>query len=177
MKKLYYFSSSKLQFVEVKNFKKKLILYFVTSVFVLTATVYGTLYFITHVTGSGKSLSALRQENKFLQGKLEETAGLYKQLDSELDSLMNVNNTLRIAANLPPLSDEEKKVGVGGGYFDNDIDSINSEIGTDLKEALSGGWPGFVIDERFGLEAIADAHEWIEERKGTGRVVLDVGSN
>jgi NADPH2:quinone reductase len=45
-----------------------------------------------------------------------------------------------------------------------------------LNEALSSGWPGFAIDERFALEAIADAHEWIEERKGTGRVVLDIGS-
>ena len=137
MKKLYYFSSSKLQFVEVKNFKKKLILYFCVSVFVLTATVYGTLNFITRVTGSGKSLSTLRQENKFLQGKLEETAKLYKNLNSELDSLIDVNNTLRIAANLPPLSDEEKMVGVGGGYFDNDIDFINSEIGKELKDALT----------------------------------------
>jgi hypothetical protein len=33
-----------------------------------------------------------------------------------------------------------------------------------------------MIDERFALEGIADAHEWIEERKGTGRVVLDLGS-
>lgn len=46
----------------------------------------------------------------------------------------------------------------------------------DLNEALAGGWPGFVIDEQFALEAIADAHEWIEERKGAGRVVLDLGS-
>lgn len=45
----------------------------------------------------------------------------------------------------------------------------------DLSKALSGGWPGFVIDKRFALESIADAHEWIEERKGTGRVVLDLG--
>jgi len=46
----------------------------------------------------------------------------------------------------------------------------------DLNEALSDGWPGFVIDERFALEAIAEAHAWVEEGKGTGRVVLDLGS-
>lgn len=50
-----------------------------------------------------------------------------------------------------------------------------ADAARDLNEALSGGWPGFVVDERFALEAIADAHEWIEERKGTGRVVLDLG--
>jgi NADPH2:quinone reductase len=51
-----------------------------------------------------------------------------------------------------------------------------ADAARDLDQALSGGWPGFVIDERFALERIADAHEWIEERKGTGRVVLDLGS-
>ena len=51
-----------------------------------------------------------------------------------------------------------------------------ADAANDLNEALSGGWPGFVIDERFALDAIADAHEWIDERKGTGRVVLDLGS-
>jgi NADPH2:quinone reductase len=51
-----------------------------------------------------------------------------------------------------------------------------ADAARDLNEALAAGWPGFVIDERFALESIADAHEWIEERKGTGRVVLDLGS-
>ncbi len=137
MKKLYYFSSSKLQFVEVKNFRKRLILYFFAAILILTATVYGTLNIISEVTGSGKSLSTLKKENSFLQNKLEETAELYKKLNTELDSLINANNNLRIAANLPPVSDEEKMVGVGGGYFDNDIDFINNGIADDLKEALA----------------------------------------
>ena len=46
----------------------------------------------------------------------------YFKINNELDSLVKVNNDLRIAANLPPVSDEEKRVGVGGGYFDNNID-------------------------------------------------------
>lgn len=137
MKKLYYFSSSKLQFVEVKNFKKKVLFYFCAAILVLSATVYGTLNFISEITGSGKTLSTLKEENKFLQNKLEETSTLYKKLDFELDSLINVNNTLRVAANLPPVSDEEKQVGVGGGYFDNDIDFIKGDVADDLKEALT----------------------------------------
>ncbi len=137
MKKLYYFSSSKLQFVEVKNFKKKLIIYFCAAIFILTATVYGSLNFISEITGSGKSLSTLKEENKFLQNKLVETSNLYKKLDFELDSLINENNTLRIAANLPPVSKEEEQVGVGGGYFDNDIDFLKGNVAYDLKEALS----------------------------------------
>ena len=137
MKKLYYFSSSKLQFIEVKDFKKKVIIYFCAAILILTTTVYGTLNFISEITGSGKSLSTLKEENRFLQKKLLETSGLYKKLDSELDSLVNENNTLRIAANLPPVSEEEKQIGVGGGYFDNDIDFIKGNVAGDLKEALT----------------------------------------
>ncbi len=137
MKKLYYFSSSKLQFLEVKNFKKKLVLYFFAAVLILTATVYGTLRFISEVTGSGKSLSTLEEENNYLKNKITETASLYKKLDTELDSLVNENNTLRIAADLPPVSEEERQVGVGGGYFDNDLDFINTDLAADLKSALS----------------------------------------
>jgi murein DD-endopeptidase MepM/ murein hydrolase activator NlpD len=137
MKKLYYFSSSKLQFVEVKNFKKKVLIYFSCAIIILTATVYGSLNFISEITGSGKTLSTLKEENKILHDKVLETSKLYKKLDSELDSLVNENNTLRIAANLPPVSEEEKQVGVGGGYFDNDIDFISGNVADDLKEALS----------------------------------------
>ncbi len=137
MKKLYYFSSSKLQFVEVKNFKKKLIFYFSAAILILTTTVYGSLSFITKITGSGKSISTLKEENKLLQNKLLETSGLYKKLDSELDSLVNENNTLRIAANLSPVSDEEKQVGVGGGYFDNDVDFLQGNMAEELKAALT----------------------------------------
>jgi murein DD-endopeptidase MepM/ murein hydrolase activator NlpD len=137
MKKLYYFSRSKLQFVEVKNFKKKILVYFLLATLVLTATVYGTLNFISEVTNSGKSLSSLKQENEYLGIKLKETTSLYKNLDVELDSLKELNNTLRISANLPPVSNEEREVGVGGGYFDNELDFINNPAAEELKDALA----------------------------------------
>ena len=137
MKKLFYFSSSKLQYIEVKNFKKKIFLYFTVTLLVLMATIYGTLTFISEVTGSGKSVSALKKENNYLQNKLQETVSVYKDLDLELDSLKTLNNTLRIASNLPPISNEERKVGVGGGYFDNNVDFLKDNIGSSLKDALS----------------------------------------
>lgn len=137
MKKLFYFSSVKLQYIEVKNFKKKIFLYFAVAIIIMTATLYGTLKFITEVTGSGKSLSELKQENRYLQNKLKETTYLYKDLDVELDSLKSMNNTLRIAANLPPVSKEERQVGVGGGYFDNNLDFLDNKIASSLISALS----------------------------------------
>jgi NADPH2:quinone reductase len=42
----------------------------------------------------------------------------------------------------------------------------------DLNAALVSGWPGFEIGRQFPLSAIAEAHEYLEERRGPGRVVL-----
>ena len=41
-----------------------------------------------------------------------------------------------------------------------------------LNELLESGWPGFEIEGRFPLESIAEAHEAIEQRRVTSRVVV-----
>ena len=41
-----------------------------------------------------------------------------------------------------------------------------------LNAALKAGWPGFAIGRRSPLSAIAEAHEYVEERRGSGRVVV-----
>jgi NADPH2:quinone reductase len=41
-----------------------------------------------------------------------------------------------------------------------------------LNEALEAGWSGFEIAERFPLDRIADAHEWIERPPRRGRVII-----
>jgi NADPH2:quinone reductase len=43
-----------------------------------------------------------------------------------------------------------------------------------LNALLDGGWPGFKIDRRFPLAEIAEAHEYLETRRGAGRVVVDI---
>jgi len=43
-----------------------------------------------------------------------------------------------------------------------------------LNDALEGGWPGFEVEARFPLESIAGAHEAVEERQVSGRVVLSL---
>lgn len=45
----------------------------------------------------------------------------------------------------------------------------------DLNDALEGTWPGFEIEAELPLESIAEAHELIEERKVSGRVVVRLG--
>jgi NADPH2:quinone reductase len=46
----------------------------------------------------------------------------------------------------------------------------------ELNAALEAGWPGFDVERRFPLSAVAEAHEYIEERRGTGRVVVTMSS-
>ena len=41
-------------------------------------------------------------------------------------------------------------------------------------EILEGEWPGFEVEARFPLESIAQAHEVVEDRKVSGRVVLSL---
>ena len=42
----------------------------------------------------------------------------------------------------------------------------------DINAMLRAGWPGFAIDLTLPLEQAAQAHEHLETRRGTGRVVL-----
>ncbi len=42
----------------------------------------------------------------------------------------------------------------------------------DLNDAIQKGWVGLPVGARFALEDIAEAHAFIEERKGSGRVVV-----
>jgi murein DD-endopeptidase MepM/ murein hydrolase activator NlpD len=74
-------------------------------------------------------------ENSVLSEKLDGIVNSYSKINNELDSLVKVNNDLRVAANLPLISDEEKRVGVGGGYFDNNID-FSKNLNIRLKTAL-----------------------------------------
>ncbi|MEO8399166.1 MAG: peptidoglycan DD-metalloendopeptidase family protein [Ignavibacteriaceae bacterium] len=91
---------------------------------------------ISSFTSSQKDLSELNDENKILRQKITQIASEYQTLDGELNKLRKKNDDLRIIANLPPVSNEERMVGVGGGYIDNKIDFISDPENLKLKEAL-----------------------------------------
>ncbi len=46
------------------------------------------------------------------------------------------------------------------------------EAGRAINRALEEGWPGLPIAERFGLDDIAKAHEFVEHPTASGRVVV-----
>jgi NADPH2:quinone reductase len=49
-----------------------------------------------------------------------------------------------------------------------------SEAARDINRALEAGWQGFEIAERFSLDDIAKAHEFVERPQKSGRVVVTV---
>jgi NADPH:quinone reductase len=49
---------------------------------------------------------------------------------------------------------------------------VKAAAARELNAALDAGWQGFDIGMRFPLSGIADAHEYLEERRGSGRVVV-----
>jgi murein DD-endopeptidase MepM/ murein hydrolase activator NlpD len=134
MKKLYYFSKSKLQFVEIKHYKIKLSAYLGIGMLTAVALIF-TIYSFALSWFGIDTYSSLDKENKLLRQKLNNVLVQYKSLNGELDSLLQINNDLRIAANLEPISSDEQKVGVGGGYFDNTLDFLSDDTRLKLQQA------------------------------------------
>ena len=135
MKKLFYFSKTSLQYVEIGKIKSKLAVFFSFLFFVVITSGVGGFFILSFFFSPGKSFNHIGNENSILKERLDGIVINYSKLNNELDSLVQINNDLRIAANLPPVSDEEKRVGVGGGYFDNNID-FSRDVNSRIKKAL-----------------------------------------
>ncbi|MHB1687524.1 MAG: M23 family metallopeptidase [Ignavibacteriaceae bacterium] len=137
MKRLYYFSKAKLQFVEIKNYKAKLAVYFTLSVIVFSTIIFGGYFIINSILNSQKNIRALRSENKILKENLDKIASNYQLLNSQLDSLDKANNNLRAAVNLQPISQDELDLGIGGGSFNNVMDFFKSPSEEKLTSLLN----------------------------------------
>ena len=124
MKKYYYFSEKSLAFVELNRFKSKLIIYVSLASLLFTTLLFGGYFLITAVTNTRGDLASVKNENKFLKSKLVELTDKYEILRENLSQLGDKTENLRIAANLEPISEDEKLLGVGGGSFDNSIDFL-----------------------------------------------------
>jgi hypothetical protein len=135
MKKLFYLSKSTLQYVEIGKIKSKLTVFFSLLLLAVIASGVCGFFILSSIFHSGNSYNRTDIENTILRDKLDGIVHYYTRINNELDSLVKVNNDLRIAANLPLISDEEKMVGVGGGYYDNNID-FAKDLSSRLKSAI-----------------------------------------
>jgi murein DD-endopeptidase MepM/ murein hydrolase activator NlpD len=136
MKKVYYFSKEKLQFIEIKNFNYKLAVTTGSAVLIICFLLFGGYSYIFSLTNSHRSVNSLKNENDILKEKLLEISSLYEELNKELDTLVFSNEELRIAANLPPVPEDIRKLGFGGGSFDNSLEFLNSENSLEIIKAV-----------------------------------------
>lgn len=137
MKKIYYFSKDKLQFIEIKNFKYKLALTASTAIIIICVILFGSYSYLFSLTNSHRNISSLKSENEILKEKLLEISQLYQVLDNDLEGLIIQNKELRVAANLPPVSDDIRLLGYGGGSFDNPIDLLFSPNALEITKAVN----------------------------------------
>lgn len=119
MNKIYYFSKEKLQFVEIKHFKYKLVSLVTIFVTVISLILFGGYSYIFSLINSNRDINSLKNTNEVLKTRLEELTKQYKALDYGLDSLVNSNSDLRVAAGLPPVPDDVRMLGYGGGLYDD----------------------------------------------------------
>ena len=136
MKKYYYFSEKSLAFVELKSFKSKLIIYISLTSLLFTTLLFGGYFFISSVTNTRGDLASVKNENRYLESKLIELTDRYETRQASLSELGEKTENLRIAANLEPISDDEKLLGVGGGSFDNSLDFLIKSDDLDLEKAV-----------------------------------------
>jgi murein DD-endopeptidase MepM/ murein hydrolase activator NlpD len=128
MKKIYYSFKGLWHLLKKKRKYDTFYLFLSSIVIFLCLTGYFVNNFLT---------SNYKSENEVLRKKVEDILTLYKNLNTELDSLTSRNNSLRVAAHLQPISKDEMLVGVGGGSFDNSIDFLSDQSNFKLKEAVA----------------------------------------
>jgi murein DD-endopeptidase MepM/ murein hydrolase activator NlpD len=133
MKKFYYFSEKTLNFLEIKHFKEKLIVFFIGSVVVFSSILLGTFYLISNLQSNQDKLQSLENENQLLKQKLVSISKNYSKLENELNDISKVSNDLRLATNLEPISNDEKLLGIGGS---RSIVNLFSGTSPDIEDAL-----------------------------------------
>lgn len=121
MRKLYYFSKTNQKLIQIEYLNRKSILIYISIVAFLLVSSWGILKIVEQFTSSSKSLSVLEKENNFLQNKLSILSNKYLEIDKEINQLRIENNSLRIVANLPPISLEEAYLGTGGKEYESPV--------------------------------------------------------
>ncbi len=138
MKKFYYFSKSKLKFVEIRNFYKKFVFLILFFAVLVSFFVFGTFLVFNEFINPDSEVKSLKNNNALLKEKLDHYKNLFDQLDNRITSLSSQSHDLRLKANLEPANPDES-VGTGGsvfepirtsslGGYENYIDKLDSYV-------------------------------------------------
>lgn len=137
MKKFYYFSEKNLKFVEIKDFKSKIVLFLSASILIIGIFLISGYLLFTDYFSPDKEIFALRLENKALKSKLLDLSTNYAEIQQELSQLSNLSDELRLAVNLKPLSPDEKKLGTGGASSEFLLQNLKLGKNLELSDALN----------------------------------------
>ncbi len=130
MKHFYYFSKSKLKFVEIRNFRKKFLFLIGFFTIFFSFLIFSGYFIINEIINPNSQVTALKNENRELSNKFEELLSSFSTLNSELEKLKEKSDDLRLQANLPTLNNN---FGTGGSFFE-EISPSNSR---DVSELVS----------------------------------------
>ncbi len=117
MKKFYYFSKTKLKFVEIRNFYKKFVFLVLFFSILISFFIFGSYLVFDGFINPDSEVRALKRTNNQLKEKFNALLEQYKTLDERISSLTDKSRDLRLAVNLEPIEDEKELFGIGGSVF------------------------------------------------------------
>lgn len=99
------------------------------------------------------------------------------KINTDIEVLVQGGSIATYATNVPMAEIPVWQLAfINAGLFFIGSDDVppeaKSEASRDINRSLEAGWPGFKIAERFPLDDIAKAHEFVEHPKRSGRVVV-----
>ncbi len=139
MKKFYYFSKSKLKFVEIRNFYKKFVFLVLFFSVLVSFFVFGTFVVFNEFINPDSEVKALKKNNTVLREKFDLLLEKYKNLDERISALSYQSHDLRLKADLDPIPQDDNLYGTGGNVFepiktagtgnlDNFLDKLDSYV-------------------------------------------------
>lgn len=134
MKKFYYFSKSKLKFVEIRNFYKKFVFLVLFFSVLISFFLFGSYLVFDGFINPDSEVKALKRTNSQLKEKFNALLEQYKNLDSRISTLNDQSKDLRLAVNLEPLDENNEIYGIGGSVFEP------------IKDSSPGSLASFVND-------------------------------
>lgn len=118
MKRYYYFSNSKLKFVEIKNARRKIALSVLGISLVFSALFVLAYSIIQEKINPESQVEYLKYQNKKLIEKLGYYSSKFDTLQEQVSALASTNNELRLKLNLEPLDINSETYGIGGSVVD-----------------------------------------------------------
>lgn len=141
MKKFYYFSKTKLKFVEIKNFYRKFLFLVIFFSFLISFFLFGSFLVYNEFVNPDWEVKSLQRKNLQWKEQFQSLLEKYRSLNMQIDTLLKSSNELRLVTNLEPINSEDSLAGTGGNIFGNFEPGTPSDVKELLNEISS-----YVID-------------------------------